>query len=211
MVGWLVGFMVDVRLLGKGNSHSHGARPVHLIVTIIKWIRTSRLSIKNSLSREAFLIFNLSRSPSAASARANARFSCASTERFASIENPPSPRAARFPPSRGVPSDELLSELGDSPRQVEGGSTGRCAGPSFSWTGPSGSASPVVPSGCFGPAPCCKVPGAPSVRVAGLRQVAGEALRVGCCIAPRSAPRALPLPLLFPLVPAWPPPRAVPV
>ena len=27
-----------------------GARPVHLLLTMIKWIRTSRLSIKNSLS-----------------------------------------------------------------------------------------------------------------------------------------------------------------
>jgi len=26
------------------------ARPVHLIITMITWIRTSRLSIKNSLS-----------------------------------------------------------------------------------------------------------------------------------------------------------------
>ena len=34
---------------GKGNSDSHGARPVHLIITMIKGIRTSRLSIKNSL------------------------------------------------------------------------------------------------------------------------------------------------------------------
>ena len=41
---------VDVRLPGKGNSNSHGARPVHLIITRMKWIRTSRLSIKNSLS-----------------------------------------------------------------------------------------------------------------------------------------------------------------
>ena len=41
---------VDARLPGKGNSNSHGARPVHLIITMIKWIRTSRLSIKNSLS-----------------------------------------------------------------------------------------------------------------------------------------------------------------
>ena len=41
---------VDIRLPGKGNSSSHGARPVHLIITMIKWIRTSRLSIKNSLS-----------------------------------------------------------------------------------------------------------------------------------------------------------------
>jgi len=31
------------------NSSSHGARPVHLIITMIKWIWTSRLSIKNSL------------------------------------------------------------------------------------------------------------------------------------------------------------------
>ena len=38
---------VDVRLPGLGNSNSHGARPVHLIITMIKWIRTSRLSIKN--------------------------------------------------------------------------------------------------------------------------------------------------------------------
>ena len=30
---------------------SHGARPVHLIITMIKWIQTSRLSIKNSLCR----------------------------------------------------------------------------------------------------------------------------------------------------------------
>jgi len=32
----------DVRLPGKGNSNSHGARPVHLIITMIKWFRTSR-------------------------------------------------------------------------------------------------------------------------------------------------------------------------
>ena len=40
---------VDVRLPGKGNSNCRGARPVHLIITMIKWIRASRLSIKNSL------------------------------------------------------------------------------------------------------------------------------------------------------------------
>ena len=40
---------VDVRLPGKGHSNSYGARPDHLIITMIKWIRTSRLSIKNSL------------------------------------------------------------------------------------------------------------------------------------------------------------------
>jgi len=45
-----VGFRtVDVRLPGKRYSNSHGARPVHLIITMIKWIRTSRLSIQNSL------------------------------------------------------------------------------------------------------------------------------------------------------------------
>ena len=42
---------VDVRLSGKGNSNSHGAWPVHLIISMIKWIRASRLSIKNSLYR----------------------------------------------------------------------------------------------------------------------------------------------------------------
>jgi len=41
---------VDVRLPGKGNSNSRAARQVHLIISMIKWIRTSRLSIKNSLS-----------------------------------------------------------------------------------------------------------------------------------------------------------------
>ena len=40
---------VDVRLPGKGNSNSLGARPVHLTITMIKWIRTSRFSMKNSL------------------------------------------------------------------------------------------------------------------------------------------------------------------
>ena len=32
------------------TSNSCGARPVHLIITMIKWIRTSRLSMKNSFS-----------------------------------------------------------------------------------------------------------------------------------------------------------------
>ena len=34
--------------LTKGNSNSHGARTVHLIITMIKRIRTSRLSMKHS-------------------------------------------------------------------------------------------------------------------------------------------------------------------
>ena len=42
----------DVRLPVQGNSTSHDARPVHLITTMMKWIRTSRLPIKNSLSRD---------------------------------------------------------------------------------------------------------------------------------------------------------------
>ena len=41
---------VDIRLPGKGNTNSHGARPVHLIITMMKRIRTSRLPIKTSLS-----------------------------------------------------------------------------------------------------------------------------------------------------------------
>ena len=41
---------VDVWLPGKGNSNSHGTRPVHQIISMIKWIRTSKLSIKNFLS-----------------------------------------------------------------------------------------------------------------------------------------------------------------
>ena len=46
---YIVPRKVDVRLPGKWNSNSHGSRPVHLIIRIIKWTRTSRLSIKNSL------------------------------------------------------------------------------------------------------------------------------------------------------------------
>ena len=41
---------VDVRLPGKGKSNFNGATPVHPIITMIKWIRTSRLSIKLSVS-----------------------------------------------------------------------------------------------------------------------------------------------------------------
>ena len=36
-------------LPGKGNSNSHCARTVHLIITTVQWNSTSRLSIKNSL------------------------------------------------------------------------------------------------------------------------------------------------------------------
>ena len=39
-----------MRLPGKGNSYSHGVRPVHQIISMIKRIRTSKLSINKSLS-----------------------------------------------------------------------------------------------------------------------------------------------------------------
>ena len=39
-----------MKLPGKGNSNSDSARPVHLIIAMIMWIRTRRLSIKKSLS-----------------------------------------------------------------------------------------------------------------------------------------------------------------
>ena len=41
---------VDIRLPGKANLKIHGARPVHQIIPMMKWIRTSRLSIKESRS-----------------------------------------------------------------------------------------------------------------------------------------------------------------
>jgi len=40
----------DIGLAGKGKLQSYGVRPVHQIISITKWIRTSRLSIKDSLS-----------------------------------------------------------------------------------------------------------------------------------------------------------------
>ena len=43
---------VGMRLPGKGDSKSHGTRPVHQIISMIKWIRTSRLIMKNSVSTE---------------------------------------------------------------------------------------------------------------------------------------------------------------
>ena len=41
---WLADGLVD-GLGGCDRANSHGARPVHLIITMIKWTRTSRLSI----------------------------------------------------------------------------------------------------------------------------------------------------------------------
>ena len=39
-----------MRVPGKGNSSSYGSRPVYQIISMIEWMRTSRLSIKNILS-----------------------------------------------------------------------------------------------------------------------------------------------------------------
>ena len=47
---FMVTSKVDARLPGKGSSNSHGARQVHLMITMIKWIRTSRLSMSTSLA-----------------------------------------------------------------------------------------------------------------------------------------------------------------
>ena len=44
---------IHIRLPEKGISNSHGARPAHQITSMIQWIRTSRLSVKNSLSARA--------------------------------------------------------------------------------------------------------------------------------------------------------------
>ena len=37
---------VDVRIYEKGSSNFHGARPLHLTISMITWTRTSRLSIR---------------------------------------------------------------------------------------------------------------------------------------------------------------------
>ena len=42
--------------LEKGILNSRGARPVHLIITMLKCIQTSRFSIKNSLSLSLHLV-----------------------------------------------------------------------------------------------------------------------------------------------------------
>ena len=41
--------LVDVTLPGKENPTCHRAKPVHQIISMIKWIRTCRLSIQNLL------------------------------------------------------------------------------------------------------------------------------------------------------------------
>ena len=50
LVTCAAGRNVDIRLPGKGNSNSHGARPVHQIIAMTNRLRTSRSSINKSLS-----------------------------------------------------------------------------------------------------------------------------------------------------------------
>ena len=52
----LISWSVDVRLPEKGNSNFYGARPVHFIITMLKWTRTSRLSMNNSLSNRSVVL-----------------------------------------------------------------------------------------------------------------------------------------------------------
>jgi len=42
--------MMMVMIAGRNAEASHGARPVHQTISMIKWIRTIRLSMTNSLS-----------------------------------------------------------------------------------------------------------------------------------------------------------------
>ena len=51
-----ISWKADAMLPGKGNLNSHGARPVHQIVSMIMWIWTSSLSMKNLLALSTSLI-----------------------------------------------------------------------------------------------------------------------------------------------------------
>ena len=54
---------VDIKLPEKENSNSDGARPVHQIISTMKWIRTSRLSLKDYLSLAQLNAMSPSRMP----------------------------------------------------------------------------------------------------------------------------------------------------
>ena len=71
---------VDVRPPGEGNSNSDGARPVHQIITMTKWTRTSRWSTENSLSTKtkARIIWPRVRVESITKGRGGGRTSCSS-------------------------------------------------------------------------------------------------------------------------------------
>jgi hypothetical protein len=62
------GYWLDIRLPRSGNSNSHGARAVHQIITMIKWVRTIRLSIKNSLIQKGVGIAGVTRGTCVSSA-----------------------------------------------------------------------------------------------------------------------------------------------
>jgi len=77
---------VDSRLAGKGKLKSHGARPVHLIISILKWNRTSRLSIKkrplwHSRTRRGRRSCFARASPSSVAQRENLYWTCAAVPR----------------------------------------------------------------------------------------------------------------------------------
>ena len=101
---WSLSRKVDIRLPGKGNSNSHGARPVHLIITMIKWIRTGRLSKKNSLSGGPSRGTN-SRSPPPRGGGSREHRIFGTTVRvqgyLAHTKTPPT-RNARSPPPKGA-------------------------------------------------------------------------------------------------------------
>ena len=67
--------MVDVRLPGKGDSSSHGARPVHLIIMMIKWIRIPACTRPRLAARPAIAPPTLpqTRSPAAIAGLARCR------------------------------------------------------------------------------------------------------------------------------------------
>jgi len=52
-----------INVVCAGPPNQHDDRPVHLIITMIKWIRTSRLSIKNSLSQVSQMPGSMSSAP----------------------------------------------------------------------------------------------------------------------------------------------------
>jgi len=76
---------IDVRLPGRGDSNSHGARPVHLIITMTKWFRTSKLSIKNSLSGTCSAPAPPLQLPARTNLRATTSQKCAAVSRRARI------------------------------------------------------------------------------------------------------------------------------
>jgi len=111
---------VDVRLPRKGNSTSHGAMPVHLIITMIKWIRTSRLSIKNSLSlRHSASVRCRRRSPAGVVVLLGSRFLSHTTR---------SERKETFLASKGALGRAGTVQRGQAERQHTPSSTGVAGG-----------------------------------------------------------------------------------